>query len=250
MRTKYMLLLLVAACIMGCRKDKPTPAPVATIAKIKSETNVATGQTYNYTYDNQGRITRIDKPSGFYEAYTYTSAKLTWAEYSAAGEPQYRKYYELNSEGLATKATYDDPIYLTTYTYNSDKQLLKSINYENGLVISTEDYFYTNKQLDSVVNKSPNSLGYSTIAYEYYDNMESTLSKKNYGHLYLGEVTNKAVKKTSIITYTAAGVVYPNNSYTISNVYEMDAQNRIVKTTSTVVRTTGTTTGSTTYLYY
>ena len=224
MHIKIFIILIATASIVSCGKDKTTPTPLVNVPKVKTETNLTSGLSYNYTYDSQGRVIKVTKPSTNYEEYVYTPTLATFAEYSAAGVLQYRKYYELNSQGLAIKLTYDDPIYLTTYTYNSDKQPLKTTNYQNGVITGTTDYYYTNKLLDSAVNKSPNNLNSTTYAYEYYDNIENTFSEKNFGRLNWGELSSKAIKKFSLKDYIA-GVFYPNTYYTISYVYELDAQN-------------------------
>ncbi len=145
MHIKIFIILIATASIVSCGKDKTTPTPLVNVPKVKTETNLTSGLSYNYTYDSQGRVIKVTKPSTNYEEYVYTPTLATFAEYSAAGVLQYRKYYELNSQGLAIKLTYDDPIYLTTYTYNSDKQPLKTTNYQNGVITGTTDYYDTNK---------------------------------------------------------------------------------------------------------
>jgi hypothetical protein len=249
--TKNFLLILTGCILLSsCKKDKTPATPTETVPKIKSETNIATGQSYTYTYNNDGRIAKIVKPSTYYETYDYTPSLVSWAEYSATGVLQNRRYYELNSQGLAIRATYDDPAYSTTYTYNSDKQLLKTSEYQNGVLTATADYFYTNKLPDSSVSKSPLSAGSSTFAYEYYDTIVSTYSEKNYGRVNWGEGSKKAQKKFHLKTYDAAGNFYPNTSYTISYVHEVDAQGNITKVTSTRVAASGTTVNNTVYTYY
>ena len=135
---KLFSLLLIVLFFTSCSKSDNGSTPTASGCTLESLKEVFGGNTtasFYFTYDNQGRVTRVDygtKNSSQYETFTYSSDKIVVAG-TALGNGT--AVYELDAAGRVIK--YGN----ATFTYNSDGQLAKMIEV-NGPHSTTATYSY------------------------------------------------------------------------------------------------------------
>ena len=140
---KLFSLLLLVIIFAGCSKTGDDPTQTASGCTLESLKEVFGGNTtaaFYFTYDNQGRVTRVDygsKNSNQYETYTYSSDKILVTG-TALGNGT--AVYDLDAGGRVIK--YGN----ATFTYNSDGQLARMVDV-NGPHSTTATYTYQNGNL-------------------------------------------------------------------------------------------------------
>jgi hypothetical protein len=135
-------LLILPLFFTACSKtdDNSTPAPGCTLESLKEVFGGNTTAAFYFTYDNQGRVIRVDyntKNSTNYEIYTYSTDKIVVSG-TALGNGT--AVYELDGSGRVIK--YGN----ATFTYNSDGYLVKMVDV-NGPHSTTANYIYQNGNL-------------------------------------------------------------------------------------------------------
>ena len=247
MKQYIFFTLLISLLITSCKKGKsPEPDPVEVVHKVKTETSQCIVSTYQYY--NQGRISKATLFDNSWYEYVYATGLVTFNGYNAAGSLQSSAKYELNADGLVETetGTYPSPWGPYKYTYNSAKQLL-STSYLDGAngnaLLATESYYYSG-QLDSVRRTDGAGKLRQRNLYEYYSDINNTISDQYKGYLFWGKQSPKAIKKITYHYYNSNGTLVNTqvNNYT----YTSDAQGRII----TEDRMINTTSGSTIYTYY
>nr|WP_121272807.1 DUF4595 domain-containing protein [Pedobacter schmidteae] len=120
------ILMLSAACMLivaSCSKNKTEPEQENT-CKVKLVEHIHNGSTdkYYYSYDSEGRITRVDygtAQSTEYETFTYANNKVTWK--GVGGDTE---VYNLDASGKVTSANQGNDV--LNFKYNTDGQLIEA----------------------------------------------------------------------------------------------------------------------------
>lgn len=146
---KYLKFLTAAVLtcsivvISACSDDEGGGKSEIPAALIKSLTsNYDAGdfiETYEFTYDNSDRLTRIDVTNNdggdYYYEYDYSVAgKLTETEVYEVGVEEYETVYDLDSEGRITKQYRDNPADYNAFTYDADGYLVEYREVRGGNV--------------------------------------------------------------------------------------------------------------------
>jgi hypothetical protein len=227
---KQVLLPALISCLLfscGKHNDKPdnpggTPGPTPTaVLRIKSSNG------FNYTYDGQGRLSQ-----SFYSnsiparmEYTYTETTVTGTDFGTDGKPfGERIKYTIGPNGLATGDKYivgaNSTSLITTYTYNTERQLVEEIAGEEGKTPTVRTiHYYSKGNRDSI--KSFSLLNDKLLTYmrfEYYTDKPNLLSYENNGISYLGASSVNLMKKYVLIE--------PGDTTVAEFTYEFDAQKR------------------------
>lgn len=168
MRATYYTLFLFASIVIvtSCSKSGPANTNQPSGCSLESLSEVYNGTTtsaFYYTYDNPGRVTRIDfgtRQSATYETYTYSADKIVVSG-TALGNGT--AVYELDASGKVIKYG------TTTFTYNSNGYLAKSTEV-NGPHTTTITYTYQNGNLvrvDQVGNYGGPQPVVTVVLFEY-----------------------------------------------------------------------------------
>ena len=226
---KYILLLLLPAMIISCKKNKQEEQQEVT-DKVKTVT-AASGSIYTYSYDAQGKVTRIDITNGGYTEYAYGANLVTENIYTASGSVDDIVEYHLDAAGLIdliiTTGPFPEGPY--DYTFNSMKQV-ESIAYRDGIggpVLQSDHYYYTGQVLDSILSKDQLNNVTRRELREYYTDIDNTITTKHKGQAYYGVQSPKALKKRTIIFYSGSGNIL--NTQIGNFTYETDAEGRITR---------------------
>lgn len=230
---KYILLSIIAATgLVACKKkDTPPPAVPETFYKVKDITNPATGVAYTYEYNAQGQLTKEGRSNNQRRnEYAYSTGKVTESEYGTTGTLNFTAEHQLNAEGLVVKTTYPPTTDYIDRTYNSNKMVTSVVgHYSAGT--TRADYFYTGKQLDSIVYKGTSGAVNLVTKYEYYTDILNTNSDQHQGRQFWGRQSPYAAKKITNVFYDVSGAVTSTQIFNMA--CEKDAQGRIVRVIST-----------------
>lgn len=237
--------------ISSCKKEKDSQNQnqnnngiTTTIPKIKTQTNGTFVTTH--IYDEKGRIIQRLFSNKTKEEYTYNGSTILYKEYDTSNNIKLGTTIELNADGLITKETLTFPTTIsfeTTYAYNSNKQVvLKIAKNISKNKITTESYFYTEKNLDSTHTSFSNNSDFYRYFPVYYEDKLNTLSNTNMGFMHLAEISEHPIKKETYIYKTSAGITTQINDY----VYIHDSNNRIIQRELTLNAYTT----ANTYTYY
>jgi hypothetical protein len=96
-------------------------------------------ETFEFTYDIDDRLTRVDFTDNFgadfYYTYDYSIAnKLTETEVIEEGVEEYEKVFDLDSEGRIIKELRDDPADYNTFAYDVDGYMIEYTEVRDGVV--------------------------------------------------------------------------------------------------------------------
>lgn len=149
------ILTLSTVCLLvvaSCSKSKNDPEPgketgckVKVVEHLFTENNVNKSEKYYYTYNGDGRITRVDfgkEQSSQYETYAYTINKVTWK--NSDGDTE---VYNLDANGRITTAVQGNDV--INFRYNVSGQLI-----EAGKISDLETYLYKDGSLAEVYYNS------------------------------------------------------------------------------------------------
>lgn len=135
MLTRLTGFITLTLLFISCSKSDDSTTSGCTLASLTELYNGATVRAYYYTFDNQGRVSRIDfdsKPSSNYETYTYSADKIV---VGGAAPGNGTSVYELDASGRVTRNG------TTTFTYNAEGYLTQSYSV-NGPHTTTIHYHY------------------------------------------------------------------------------------------------------------
>jgi hypothetical protein len=227
---KVTILVLLLAILFSCKKNETdTPTAPEIVYKIKTDARVDGSNVRTYTYDANGRLLKNDGTIYKYE-YSYSGNTATEKYYNT--NLVSTTLYELNADGLIHKRTISsNATFLseTIYSYNANKQVLKTIgtNIATG-VITTENYYYTKKSLDSIRTTFSDNTDVWRISYEYYTDKKSTTAYKNYGLFFYADASDKLIKKSTFNAYVSA--TNTNNPPQINDItYSFDPLDRVTQ---------------------
>lgn len=160
---RWMTLTLF---FIACSKanDKPeTNVSGCIVASFSEIYNGSVSRAYYYTYDNQGRVSRVDfdtKPSATYETYTYETNKIIVSG-TALGNGT--SVYDLDADGRVVRNG------SSTFTYNSQGYLARASDV-NGPHSTSITFFYQDENLvrvEQVGNYGGPPPVTTTLLYEY-----------------------------------------------------------------------------------
>jgi hypothetical protein len=223
MRTVKNNLLIITwvllSSIVACKKNNmDSNLPVKpTLVKMVVFNN---RDTTRYFYDNSNRILKIStvSPGVIVEnKFIYTDSSVFEVRFAVSGA-FLNHIFKLNGSGLVS---YSAPVSnrpaTTTYWYNTDKQILKTVSIDvNGIDSLVALYYYSNKNLDSV-RSTINNHFLNKVQYEYYAGKMNIIDNENTGQPYLGAGNINPVKKMTDLQSE------------INFKYEYDERNRISK---------------------
>ncbi|MGE5109193.1 MAG: hypothetical protein ACM3H8_16765 [Sphingobacteriales bacterium] len=252
--SSFFLLLCIAISLFvsSCKKDNAATSQPQLFQGVHSRIKTETGSnsSFNYFYDDKGRVIKQTYSNGLRDEYAYTDTSIVQISYNATS-PTDTVIYKLDAAtGLVTKRTNVYPGSFNTYTYNSNNQILTdqrtlvAPNYPDTK--SEYRYFYnSSNNRDSLVYNydiGTATSGTTTLHYdEYYTDKINTTDYENFGQLFFGKSDNNLIKTYRFINNAGVTTSY-NYDYTF------DSQNRVIKIVRTQIGTT--TRYETTYTYY
>lgn len=200
---KNIITILLLTLIVSCSKDdaatEPTPNPADAVYRIKQKIFASNGNTVNYEYTPDNKISKLTYPAGRFEKYNYNSQGLLLSFQAGGNAPggpsNYTTNFLYNSSGIRTEiiSSYLDDAgqpagkQKTTYQVNAQGLPAETRNYNWNVTTSLwiEGSFYTkqtynaNKQLTKI--ETFNSASFSTRYSEYgYDSKGNTNEYKEY----------------------------------------------------------------------
>ncbi|ATP58412.1 hypothetical protein CPT03_19065 [Pedobacter ginsengisoli] len=177
------LLTLSAVCLLivaSCSKSKNDPEPdkeqtckVKLVEHTYTSGNGNKTDKYYYSYDGEGRITRVDygkEQSNEVETFTYTANKVTWKGVDGDVE-----VYNLDANGRITTVVQGDDI--LKFKYNTDGQLIEvgtgddieTFTYLNGNLVTSSYDAKIWMSLSYGGNEVKNSIVYAWVFGELLD---------------------------------------------------------------------------------
>lgn len=224
-RNYLLLLCILFTSLVSCKKEN-TPG-VASFPKIKTITQAA--NTFTYSYDDKGRVSKVVSSSLGTTEYHYSNDSIYVSTFNGAGQVISTEILKLNVDGLVTHQT-NPPLNNIdqSYGFSAAKQLTKT-----HLTLSSAgqpdfgidyNFFYSNNNNDSIrIIFSSGSTPTDTIDFhnEYFTDRINTIGNENSGLLHLGKSSQNLIRTSREVE---AGIV------TISNYsYSYDSQNRVTE---------------------
>jgi hypothetical protein len=226
-KTLYFFFLGLTTILFACEKDEDNNEPEnKTIGpRIKTEISyspgMASADTQQYKYDNEGRVTHIVFSSRYYETYDYSGFQVTRKAYTndvlkGTGT------YTLNANGYAIEASYDfEPSEHTKkFEYDATGKLIQETRKGTDWADTT---FYEYESGNLVKNTSHNYYSSDTsdyiIDYTYYSGHTSTIENANYGKTFYADLNTNLPKTISS--------EYENGTF----YYEFDTEERVIQKT-------------------
>ncbi|HXB92266.1 MAG TPA: hypothetical protein VNU72_08250, partial [Puia sp.] len=184
MKTPFILLPFIGLfAIFACKKDSHSPgvqAATSSAPKVKSATSTV-GNTFNYSYDDAGRISRFDYlfngKTVSWTTYTYTDTAVLASYQDTSSRPAMITVYKLGTRdgamgrAISSYLQGNNMSNVFQYTYDSDGHLVSSTQTEKipGYpdYSQTTMYYYSNGILDSMT-RSDTRFGRVYFA-TYYD---------------------------------------------------------------------------------
>ena len=228
-----VLTFLLIACSKS-DENKETRTSGCSLASLSELYNGATTRAYFYSYDNQGRVSRIDfdtRQSATYETYTYAADRIVVSG-TALGNGM--AVYELDANGRVAKYG------TATFTYNSEGFLIRSSE-TNGPHSTNITYTYQDGNLvrvDQVGNYGGPQPVTTTVLFEY-DELQAVKSIppgdpiNNFGSSrtvlgsYFGKGSKNMVKKEIAKSNTSA-------DETRTHTYTKDGKGNIINVRTVV----------------
>jgi hypothetical protein len=181
-----LYILLLIAVVSSCKKE--TTGHSNANQKITSYTEDFTApgvghvvETYNVSYDGQGRITSIESATkkGHRMVYLYSgNDRFTYDKYEDDKVTLHNDYF-INAELGLIDSTYQYNIQRDTssakYLYNSDKKLIKQKQYIHNYLLPPVWYNTVAYQYDINGTLTKESDNYYETSYGYDDEVENTV---------------------------------------------------------------------------
>lgn len=221
----FLTFITLLFCFIGCEKEKED----SQVCKIVKEAWIKGTDTtkFNYSYNSDGKLTRIQYDVNYYTTYTYASNKVTVKIY----ENNVLKSTEvvtLSSEGLAVSSTYTltgalSPKSTTEFDFDDDGYLVSktitSTTDANDIQTYTYEYEDGNLVLQTNEHEKTGYRYYSETTYEYYADKRNTydLSVGFYG-----KPCKNLVKKSTLSATLPVALTFVT-SYT----YEMESNGNV-----------------------
>lgn len=258
------VLALSMLVISACGDDSEGGGKSIPPALIKSlSINYDNGdyvEGWEFTYDIQDRLTRVDVNEGgfeYYFTYDYSVAnRLTEVEVYEEGVEEYESVFVLDSEGRIIKSLWDpedDTDNYDGYEYDEDGYLIRRFYKEDGVEVTTETATVVDGNVMTHTNSertknftylpSATALNVSNLPQANLRNSE----RRTVSGLY-GKGSRKLVNFLEL-NYVGAPEDYVKNT----NTYSFDENNRVLTITRSGVDKDGIDTGLNevfTYTYY
>ncbi|MCX2451110.1 hypothetical protein OQX61_07480 [Pedobacter sp. PLR] len=224
------LLTLSVLCLLiiaSCSKTKNDPEPdkeltcnVKLVEHTHSHGNANVTDKYYYSYDNEGRLTRVDygkEQSAEFETYTYAANKVTWK--GVAGDIE---VYNLDANGRITTAVQGKDI--LNFKYNTDGNLIEAavdgdietLTYLNGNLVSASFGSSPWSTFTYGVEKADNAIVYSWIYEDKFLDFDEISSRVT---PYIGQKSKYLPSKN----ITNPGINQSTNDY----IYQKNASGKI-----------------------
>ncbi len=202
-------VLLVTAC--SKEKGGVTPNVLRKLDKIA----YSDGTFFNYTYDANGRIARVDAKN-YYEIFSYAGTAVTFAYVGINGNTtSFTGTYTLNAQGLAANQlnTQGGTNYLYEYEYNAagylKRYVAKNKPATGGVFTQSFEVLYTYDNGNNLLSFKSVSSGGSVSKYDYeYDkNRYNTTGKEFNGFDFLGRSSSDFSTKSTYTPSSGAATV-------------------------------------------
>lgn len=110
-----MMAVLMGVGFASCSKDDNPNGSEKNLVKMISSTGGTVGETWTFTYDDQGRVTNADLDSEY-----GIDAQFVWSDDAIMVNNNWQNYTLSLNNGLVTSGTNGD-----TFTYNSSNRITK-----------------------------------------------------------------------------------------------------------------------------
>lgn len=240
----FFITFLGVLLASACNQDKGTVTP--NVLRKLDKVTLSDGNFSNYTYDANGRVSRIDNKT-FYETYTYNASSIIETNIgingtiitpstfvhalNAQGVAISSSYtinpfnhldeYERNAEGFITRIVFKYKSSTATawiadgeyrYTYDSDGDLITGIYYAaNGAIQNTVRYEYDKNHYNTVGNEFAKFEWYNRGTVHFITKITSTPQT---GAATVTNYTAIFDKKGYIISRSASGTSVITGTYT------------------------------------
>jgi len=213
-----LLIFLLAAC--GKHNDHPTNPGNGGGQQPDPSVRIKSTNNNTYTYDGQGRLTRVTYGNSITVRtdYTYTEDSVVGTDFNLQGNPHGGGVtYYLGNDGLTRNVRYiidsTIPPLILQLTYNADRQLERqTVNEEGKAPDLLSIRYYSKGNLDSVkaIDILDNEVE-EVVRFDYYTDKHNYLSNEHNGISFTGVSSVNLVKKeaqefpgssTRVIIYT------------------------------------------------
>jgi hypothetical protein len=232
-------------CLTSCNKEKGGVTP--NVLKKLEKATYSDGNFENYTYDANGRITRLDRKD-YYNTYSYNATTVTEAYvFFNPNTTVPTSIYTLNTQGLAVYETFTSGTYnyVYEYEYNSNGYITRYVSKSkptSSTVFTKDDegLFTYDSEGDLLSIRYLNGAGVQTskTSYEYDKDHYNTTGREFNGYGVFGKSANHFVVKQTKTPSTGAAIVTTFSAF-------FDAKGYMTSQT----RTTGTTVVTSSYTY-
>jgi hypothetical protein len=231
--------------LTACNKEKGGVTP--NVLKKLEKATYSDGNFENFTYDANGRITRLDTKD-YYNIYSYNATTVTEAYvFFNPNSTVPTSTYTLNAQGLAVYETFTSSTYnyVYEYEYNANGSLTRyASKYKpasSTLFTKSDEGLYTyNSDGDLLSIRFLNGSGIQTSKtdFEYDKNHYNTTGREFNGYGVFGKSANHFITKQTNTPSTGAATITTFSAF-------FDAKGYITSRT----RTTGTTVITSSYTY-
>lgn len=229
-KINFFIAFLGLVFFTSCSKEKGDITP--NVLRKLDKAVYSDGTFYNFTYDANGRLERIDRKD-YSSTFSYTGAIVTEKEIYANPSTVGNTYIStLNAQGLVVTDNYTSGSinYIYEYEYNSAGYLTRYVGKQkttSGGVFTkfTEGVYTYDSDNDLLSFKSFNASGVVDYKYDneydkkHYDTIGREFSRLElFGKSSVHFLTKRTTTSGSTITNTTFTGTFDNKGYTIGRV--------------------------------
>lgn len=208
MKTKLAAILLVAVIVMAFQNS-----PVKEF-KIKRTVNLKTGNTTDYFYDTQGRISMMQNSKGTKTTYDYLGNTIIKKLIDSKKGANTADTFLLNDKNRVVTisgSTYGNQ----KLEYDSKGRFIKSMNYHGSEYTGGASWVWEGENLKEYTYADEKGKIINRLTY-FYTDKANTISDRNMGMEYFG-TDNKDLVKKSIGVFNSDTAIPTYNYHFNSN---------------------------------
>lgn len=199
---KFLLLFLVAVVSTAFYTGAPVPREKHRVRMMVRYLSDGKTDTTEYYYKADGHISYTENPQKkkFSCTYHYLPGMVIRRYHDDMRNRSFSDTMFLNKKGLVEKYVSGNRLVWTLmHFYNSDGQLIKSMNLEmNGKESYSTIYGYLNGNRISRSALDPSGSTYSWLKYQYYTDKPNTIGNENFGLDFAGADCRNPEKYSSL----------------------------------------------------